>query len=339
MTRRIFLACTGGGAGAQQMIWRAPGCSEYFAGAVFPYGEDQIDDFLGFRPERFCSEDTAIDLAMAAYMRAWNGTGAAYGVGLTAVTASSREHRGGNRAHAAMVSHEGALVATLDLGNNVGSALRLEDGALCDQLALGLLDMAPLSNGPKVTNVTELARLRLLARPYFAETGRRTGGAPDGLALYPGAFNPPHNGHLEIADKCDGAVFSITADPPHKPRLELHELLQRAKLLKGSRLLLSEGDALYIDKARRHPGRQIVIGADALVRMLDPKWGPEVTPMLEEFERLAITFLVFGRSVNGEWMPPSKAKFKTPPRFTNLFQCMPGRWDLSSTELREAAAQ
>ena len=39
---------------------------------MFPYDGAQTEELLGFKPESFCSEATALDLAMAAYMKACN---------------------------------------------------------------------------------------------------------------------------------------------------------------------------------------------------------------------------------------------------------------------------
>jgi hypothetical protein len=70
--------------------------------------------------------------------------------------------------------------------------------------------------------------------------------------------------------------------------------------------------------------------------MLDPKWGIEVVPLLEEFERLGTIFYVVGRTLGGKFtalanlfdlglIPKDKAA---------LFQQVPGRWDISSTAVR-----
>src|SRR6478735_4176453 len=92
---RIFIAVTGAGAGAQNRIWSVPGCSKYFAGAMFPYGCDQTDELLGFKPDKYVSENTALDLAMASYLRAWDKDGCdAIGIGLSASVASTAQHRG-----------------------------------------------------------------------------------------------------------------------------------------------------------------------------------------------------------------------------------------------------
>jgi nicotinic acid mononucleotide adenylyltransferase len=303
--RRIFIAATGAGAGAQKSIWSVPGCSKYFAGAAFPYGCDQTDEFIGFRPDKYVSEDTALDLAMASYMRAWNGPGCeAIGVGLSASVASLERHRGEHEIFAAVVGSFGAFVHYELLKKGKGEDARRKDGNKADKIITGLIRFATRGGASGIVPIasTEKAYERFFYHPFFEVDGKRYHGLlyPNPGPLYPGAYNPPHKGHYAIAEAASHlTAFSITQDSPHKPPLTLVDMLQRAKMLKGKRILFSRGDPLYIDKARNKPRSTIVIGADALQRMLDPKWGPDVKEMLYEFVSLYTTFLVAPRIVNG----------------------------------------
>ena len=117
------------------------------------------------------------------------------------------------------------------------------------------------------------------------------------LVLLPGSFDPCHEGHQMIADAVERqygrrVAYAITADPVHKPSLRAVDLLDRiASIRLGAgrtrTLVLTERDPLFIDKARQFPGAGIALGVDALVRMLDPAWGPNVGEMLEAFVRSA----------------------------------------------------
>jgi hypothetical protein len=71
--------------------------------------------------------------------------------------------------------------------------------------------------------------------------------------------------------------------------------------------------------------------------MLDPAWGPEVEPMLEELASLGTRFRVNGRNVDGQFLSPSSVVERLPERFRSLFETVAGRWDISSTEMREGA--
>jgi hypothetical protein len=81
-----------------------------------------------------------------------------------------------------------------------------------------------------------------------------------------------------------------------------------------------------------------VIGADALLRMLDPKWGPEPLPMVCEFSELGTKLLVVGREIDGQFMTAHDVldRCGVPPDMREGFEDVEGRWDLSSTELRKA---
>ncbi len=331
MKRRIFVIATGAGAGAQERIWRTPGCSSVFAGAAFPYAPDQTNEILGFEPEHYCCKETAVELAMAAYYRAWVPGAEAVGIGLTASVASVKPHRGNHRIYAAVMTGGGAWLRSLVLPKGAGAEDRLRDGASADALVQTLLERA---EGEPATN---LSRDLFFARPYFAESGRRSAWTPrPNRVLFPGTFNPPHAGHLEPAEMLR-ATFHVTADPPHKPRLSVPELVQRAKLLHGRPRLFTEGDALYLDKARRNPNASFLIGTDALERLLDPKWGPEPIPMLYEIARLGCRFLVIERGESTLAGVLDRARVPNELRYAgHLFATVPGRWDMSSTELRSA---
>lgn len=345
MTARVFIVCTGAGAGAQASLWNTPGCSAYLAGAEFPYAADQLEAFLGFAPMQACSRETALDMAMAAYMRAWSSAGDdAIGIGLSAVVATTREHRGAHRIHAAAITSTGAWSIDVALAKASGIVARSKDGARADELVVSLLDAARgRSNWARIgaEDTTALARRQFFARPLFSESGQRfTLDALGPGPIFPGAFNPPHAGHFGAADACaQTATFLICANPPHKAALSLQELLQRAKLLRGKRRAFTEGDSLYLEKARRFPHRSILLGADALARLLDEKWGVPLAPMLAEFEALGTHFLVFGRTMGDHFASAREVldAAHVPSDARKLFTELAGRWDTSSTVLRKTA--
>lgn len=369
---RVYLACTGAGAGIQNALWNVPGCSAFlvgasfpapfFVGAEFPYDPSATERFLGFRPEKFCSAETAIDLALESYSRACikDGhvtTSSPIGLGLTASVASLREHRGDHRIHAAVVTRQGAWAVNGVLEKGVGLDARIADGAVADGIGLALiLRAAGISDVCEVygvqlefEDVSAQARRQFLARGLHTADGKRLATTPKAVGnrhLFPGAFNPPHEGHLGIASsvaRTHGApiVFAITANAPHKPPVTLTEMIERAALLLGYDRMFTEDDPLYLDKARRYSGCTIVLGADALQRLLDPKWGPAIAAMLSEFKQLGTTFLVFSRVTGGEWVTLIDVLKSLDTDSGMLLSAMSrtisGRWDISSSELRAKA--
>lgn len=296
---RIYIVASGAGAGLQNILWQVPGISAVLVGAEFPYAPEATDKFLGFKPAKYCSEDTAISLALEAYSRAFvlNGA-AAVGLGLTASVASTVAHRGAHRVFIAVATKNGVKAYSEILVKGVGMAARIQDGDKCDALALTALAEP---EALVMTDATDKATKLFFEHPYFLENGER-GEVPEtgnGLVLFPGAFNPPHEGHKWLARASRG-IFHITTNPPHKPALNVIELVERAKLLDGYARIFTQDDPLYLDKARKFPGAKIIVGVDALIRMLDPKWGVEITPLLNEFRALGTKFLVADREVNGQ---------------------------------------
>lgn len=342
----IYVAATGAGAGLQQKLWSIPGCSSFLAGATFPYANEETDAFLGFKPERYASNETAMDLAMAAYMRAVRPDPSieSVGLGLTASVASTRERRGDHRIHIAVMTKDRVLLRETKLTKGVGEIQRFNDGNEADFSGLNALLVATgiVENDGLDFDVTEQSRQRFFLHSFFELTGKRKPAEAlrwdkRQFALFPGSFNPPHEGHFGIAASHIGrTVFSLTVDSPHKPPLTLSDMLRRAKLLDGHDRLLSEGDALYVQKARRHPGVPILIGADACLCMLDPSWGEPIEPMLREFADLGTVFRVAGRLVNSEHSAVDTILKQVPPAYHHMFCALPGRWDISSSVLRSS---
>lgn len=350
---RLHAICTGAGAGIQSYIWATPGCSTYFSGASFPYGEAEIVETLGFVPERFCSLETAVDLAMIAYMRAFDpkSNKSPIGLGLTASVASLKEHKGEHRVHAAVITRSRVLAASIILDKGVGEVARMADGIEADRLGIGLILFAlgevssaslMLRQQVNPANFGFNALQQLFKRPFFTATGNRLptpNSQSEDLLFFPGSFHPPHAGHFDVATKVTREtgyipIFSTTQNPPHKSSLSLQEMLERAKMLKGHDCLFTEGDSLYLEKARKFPGSSFVIGADALIRMLDPKWGPDIEPMLREFEHLGTRFYVRGR-LNTETNQFIKLSDIPLAASHPCFVKLPGRYDGSSSAIRE----
>jgi hypothetical protein len=215
----------------------------------------------------------------------------------------------------------------------------------------------PIGNGLIATlaerDCDDLARDRLATNPLVLACGlRRPISDLDTrrLVLHPGTFNPPHVGHIG-GSKCALDVHHgkgrptarllhwLTTEPPNKPRLTVAEALKRARAISrmGHDTLITAGDPLYVDKAARFPGAALVVGVDSLIRMLDPRWGVAPADVVSAFDRYGTRVYVMGREVDGEFLtldsPRVSQLIPFDARF--IFSPVPGRWDVSSTQLRE----
>ena len=66
----IVLAATGGGSRAIADLLEVPGASRTLLEAFVPYSDQAMIDYLGSRPDEFCSNRTARAMAMAAFLHA-----------------------------------------------------------------------------------------------------------------------------------------------------------------------------------------------------------------------------------------------------------------------------
>lgn len=354
----IHVIATGGGAGLQQLLWEVPGSSTYLSGASFPYSAEEQEELLGFMPEHFCSEEASIDLASAAYMKAYKfGGKKPVGIGLTASVASEKIHRGEHRIFATIITEDVVRTAQFALEKDAGSAARLHDGEMCndmgwflmiDSLAINETEFTHPDHPYQYHDTSALAKVRFFERPFFAANGKRLANMPCNkhIALMPGAYNPLHEGHLGTAQNVMDeygrtVVYEVTAEPPHKEGLSVQLLLQRAKLLQGYDRLFTRKEPFYLDKARAFPGIPLVLGADAMVRMLDPKWGIDLKEMFKEFRKLETKLLIAGRTIGDKFVTVddiSKDLRLADPHVWGYAQSVmlpiSGRFDISSTELR-----
>jgi nicotinic acid mononucleotide adenylyltransferase/nicotinamide mononucleotide (NMN) deamidase PncC len=348
----IHIAAAGAGIGLPKELWEVPGASAYLSGASFPYSKEEQAEFLGFVPEKFCSKQHAIDMASAAYMKAFIfGGKKPIGIGIAANVATTKTHRANHEFFTCIISDDKAIVDHAILVKGEGSAKRHEDGAKCDFDGLFmLLDMLNLtgSYAKEYEDVTEEARKRFFMRPFFAADGTRHGTISDTrlYALLPGSFNPPHAGHFGMANAfindventwhdCRSKIlFETTTNPCNKPTLSIQDLLKRARMLNGKDRIFTNVP-LFIDKIKMFPGMPLIMGADTLDRSLDKSYGVEPMDLIMAANSSGNIF-VANRMVDGQLLTVESilAKYSIPRSDAELIHTLPGQWDISSTELR-----
>ena len=125
----------------------------------------------------------------------------------------------------------------------------------------------------------------------------------NGKLVFPGSFNPLHDGHVEMlerAEKITGlrGVSRITVVNSDKPPLDYLTLSERINGLSKYPVWVTNGT--FDQKIGLFPSATFVVGADTILRIADPKFYENDPVMLEDaLDRIQKQnkFLVFGRLI------------------------------------------
>jgi len=361
--RKAALAITGGGSGAVGELLRVPGGSRLLIEAQVPYDERALATFLGSVPAQACSSDTAIAMAQSARARAARLVPAGtdlVGLGATAALVSDRPRRGEHRFHiafanAASIAHCTCVLAKgrRDRGAEedlVSRAIVLWLARACGIAAPSPRSVLDADEHYTETVVAAVDRIdQLLAGEHDRVTVQPDGqmmlSAPQPFVLFPGSFNPMHDGHVLLARVAEELrqqplAFEISVANVDKPTLAGETVRHRlAQFAWKSPVELTRAPT-FLDKSRLFPSTTFVIGADTAERLVAPKYyGDDELRMhvaLEEIANTGSSFLVAVR-IDAVGRVRALNDIPVPRRYADLFTEIPEhrfRVDTSSSEIR-----
>jgi hypothetical protein len=361
--RKAALAITGGGSGAIGELLRVPGGSRLLIEAQVPYDEQALAAFLGFAPAQASSADTAIAMAQSARARAASLAPAGadlVGLGATAALVSDRPRKGEHRFHIACANYAGIAHCTGVMAKGrrdraaeedlVSRAIVLWLARACGIAApspRSLLDADEHYAETVVAAVDPIDRLVSgeLDRVTVQPDGQMMLSAPQPSVLFPGSFNPMHEGHVLLARVAEELrqqplAFEISVTNVDKPPLAGETVRHRLAQFAWKWPVELTRAPTFVEKSRLFPGTTFVVGADTVERLFVPKYyGDDEARMYDALDEIANSggsFLVAVR-IDAAGRVRTLNDIPVPRRYADLFTEIPEhrfRFDTSSSEIR-----
>ena len=308
-SQQFVLAITGGGSAAISDLLTEPGASATVLEAIIPYHPKALAQFLGRQPDSAVSSETARSLAMTAWLRAESlsdNEQSVVGLGATSSLTTGRTRRGENQSF--------IVLQTSDVTTEV--SLRLEKGRSRQEeerlIADVILHLIAQNSGvdlalPVMDEVlSEKSHHALDSWVRLHQGSQSTYEGQHPIAVFPGAFNPIHQGHRDMV-KFAGALLEKTVhleisirnvDKPPIDFLTMHDRAEQTDYP-----LIFSNAPTFIEKAQAYPGATFIVGADTMLRIADARYYDDVDAdaAINKMAAAEISFLVFGRMLGNQF--------------------------------------
>lgn len=349
---KFVIAATGGGSSAVAELLAVPGASRTVIEGTVPYDPASLSLYIGGPPDQACSGITARAMAMASFQRAHRfepDERVVFGIGCTAALTTDRERRGSDRCFVALQSIGETREFELRLSREHRD--RESQEAACTSLILWAMAVASgvEATPPGLYEDESLEERIQPAEPswmslYRGETNATDWGSVSPTALFPGAFNPLHDGHRQMAAvaarRTGGDVLlEVSAINVDKPALDYIAMAERQAGIGGELPLVFTNAPTFTAKASLFPDTVFVVGVDTLERIGQPRYYHDSHELRDIAIRTiadhGVRFLVFGREMDGAFC--GLDGINIPDALRAIAEGVPEREfrvDLSSTHLR-----
>jgi len=352
------ISLTGGGSLALSSLLTTPGASRTVLEAVIPYSGKSLRNFLGGQPDQSCSAKTARAMAMAAYMRSLSladEPSRLFGLGCTAALATDRHRRGQDRAFLCIqtLSQTSEFELSLDPQRIDPSRNRQQQEQWLESFILSALGaIAGLEAHPSAPRSIDTVNKRTTGGEVEWQallTGKQPSTRHNDQeikALFPGAFNPFHEGHRHMIQIAESRLnvpvtLEISAFNVDKPPLDYYDIRCRTDQLADNYPFVLTHAPTFLEKSAIFPGVPFIVGLDTIERIAQQRYYQNDDRLMQEAINTLCnrgnSFLVFGRAVDGSFRTLDDIKLPD-----NLRAICDGitetefREDISSTAIRQS---
>ena len=297
---KVFIALTGGGQSFIHNFMQHSGASKTIAGAYIPYHQNLLHEFIDRIPKKYCSEQTAANMAVASYKKcklAVDNKNHAIGIGVTCTLATDGEREG--REHNVYIA---AHTKEFSASNHIkmpGGLTRSTEELIVNELIFRWV--YALSVTRKIDFECRAVHAHDLLYPNNNIHSKGI------LAIYPGSFDPWHHGHervYNIAEMQTGLtpVLEITISNVDKGMVDYITIEDRLKTIPETVPYIITEAPTFFEKMiyvyKLYPDVQgiiFIVGADTWNRIWLPLEIGTPEKIHEAFKECNVKFIVFPR--------------------------------------------